>query len=231
MLPRVCTVNPSDGIPTVLHRHIALPKSAYELWLDDSLFGELRIPIDKRTRLEVIDGEIVASTPLHVLRQARVAAELHRAFLVTDVGDRSRWRTLQGMYVNLPHIREGYAPDMTIMRDRLNDVIPSNACNVPIEHVDMVIEMPRSSTAALCREPTGTGERLTKWHGYARECLRFYLFIDGSGAEPCVTLFSDPDPARGTFRSAERWPFGETIVLPEPFNVEIVTDKWLPWGD
>ena len=44
-----------------------------------------------------------------------------------------------------------------------------------------------------------------------------------------AVLYSDPDPSSGAYLHFASWKFGETIRLPDPFGIEIVTDGWGPW--
>ncbi|GAA0581199.1 hypothetical protein GCM10009546_49570 [Actinomadura livida] len=44
-----------------------------------------------------------------------------------------------------------------------------------------------------------------------------------------VNKFCIPDRSIGAYLHQESWEFGETVQLPEPFNVEIETSRWRPW--
>lgn len=111
----------------------------------------------------------------------------------------------------------------------LND--PSNAevRNLIAEQIGMVVEVTAKSTASTDREPHENDERRTKWNGYAHEGVEFYLLVDREPNTALATLFTTPDLPDGEYRACRHWAFGETIVLPEPFGVEIPTSDWRPW--
>jgi hypothetical protein len=59
--------------------------------------------------------------------------------------------------------------------------------------------------------------------------LPYYLLIDRAPLSAQAVLYSDPDPSSGAYLHFESWKFGEAIRLPEPFGIEIGTDRWASW--
>lgn len=218
------------GFPAVAH--FVLPDSAYHLWLKGNLREALGIRDDGRTRIEIIGGEIVVS-PGPLFDHARIASEIHKAFNRRELSDPGfGWEIVQGMDFDLRHVGDGYIPDLIVLTAKEYDD-PSNgrARHLVAEQVGMVVEITSKSTAAHDRKPGIEAEarKRNKWNGYAHEGVEFYLLVDRAPDKACVTLFSDPELPDGLFRTAKRWRFGETIVLPEPFGVEIATEGWRTW--
>lgn len=218
------------GVPAIAHYSLTLPERAYDLWVEGRLLEELGIPDDKRTRVEIIGGEIFVS-PGPLLHHARILADIRDALTFKRAADRDYpWRSIEHMDFNLRHIGDGYIPDLIVLKDAvLND--PSNAevRNLIAEQIGMVVEVTSKSTASTDREPHEDDERRTKWNGYAHEGVEFYLLVDREPNTALATLFTTADLPDGEYRACRQWVFGETIVLPEPFGVEIPTENWLPW--
>ncbi|NDU72584.1 hypothetical protein GWI34_08080 [Actinomadura sp. DSM 109109] len=89
--------------------------------------------------------------------------------------------------------------------------------------------MTSPSTAPEDRRPGRRRFVPTKWNGYARVGIPFYLLVDRDPKEARTTLSSSPDTASGEYRESVSWEFGEAIKLPDPFGIEITTDEWEPW--
>lgn len=219
------------GVPAVAH--FILPEPAYDLWLKGELREKLGLRRDeKRTRVEIIGGEIVVS-PGPLFHHARIASQIQKAFNWREQSDPGfAWQIVQGMDLDLRHIGDGYTPDLMVLTTKeYDDPTNSRARHLLAEQIGMVVEITSKSTAANDREPAdddNADERgFTKWNGYAHEGAGFYLLVDRAPGRACSTLFSEPYLPGGVFRGAKRWNFGETIVLPEPFGVEIPTEDWL----
>jgi hypothetical protein len=220
------------GVPVKMHSYFELTEPAYDLWVEGRLLEELGIPDDRRTRVEIIGGEIVVS-PVPYFRHAAIATQIQEAFVCPRL-DRPDfpWRAVQTINFNLKDIRDGYIPDLVVLSQTDFDAADTaNALNLTAEQIGMAIEITSKSTAAEDREPGPKRTRRTKWTGYANEGVGFYLLVDRAPDEPLVTLFSNPNRPRGIFRTEKRWRFGETVVLPEPFGVEIPTEGWQPWDE
>lgn len=214
----------------MLRQHLLLSEPAHDLWVAGRLLEELGIPDDKRTRVEIIGGEIVVS-PGPLVEHAFIASDIQDAFSRRGVLEADfRWRTAQLIDFNLPRIGDGYIPDLVVLSADLFEAAASkHARNLTADMIGMVVEITSKATAADDREPGRQRVRPTKWNGYAHEEVEFYLLVDGAPNKALVTLYTEPNPARGLYLAAQQWAFGDTIVLPEPFGVEISTENWLPW--
>ena len=63
-----------------------------------------------------------------------------------------------------------------------------------------------------------------KRDAYAASGVALYLLVDHVGAHPAITLYAEP--ADGGYRRVVTVPFGETIHLPAPFDVELDTSQF-----
>lgn len=220
------------GVPVVLHEQLELSKPAYELWLEGRLHKELGIPDDGRTRIEIIGGEIVVS-PGPLFHHARIVTEIQKAFFRREMhAPDYPWRCVQVMDFNLPRIEDGYIPDLIVLPTReYEDPSNASARHLTAKKIGMAVEVTSKWTAADDRVPGRKRTRPTKWNGYAHEEVEFYLLVDRAPDKAKVTLYTEPNPARGSYLGEQSWTFGETVLLPEPFGVEIPTDAWEPWEE
>lgn len=217
--------------PAHLHRYCGLPEPAHDLWSDGRLQEMIGIPDDKRSRVEIIGGEIVVSPGLNTLAHAHIAFDIQSAFIRLDISRPDyRWRIVQRIDFNLVRSGDGYTSDLLILpAEVFSAAATQHVRHLIAEQIGMAVEVTSKSTASYDRMPGDESERWTKWKGYAHEGVEFYLLVDRAPDKRCVTLYSEPDLPDGVYDSAKAWEFGETIVLPEPFGVEIPTEGWLPW--
>jgi Uma2 family endonuclease len=210
--------------------HVVLPDTPYALWARGELDDHLHVP-DDGTRVEVVGGEIVVS-PVPGVAHAGILTDVGGAFgdaKRTDPG--FRWRTVQAINLDLVDIGDGYIPDLVVVsrevdqRSRADEVL-----YLYPEQLQLVVEVTSEPNARTDREPV-FGRGATKWSGYARCGVPYYLLIDRDRRQPGVTLFGEPDRAEGRYRALEDWKFGDPLVLPEPFSVEVDTSLWRPWSD
>ncbi|GII78137.1 hypothetical protein Sru01_31190 [Sphaerisporangium rufum] len=132
--------------------------------------------------------------------------------------------------LDLVRVYDGYIPDLVIMRRELADRLrESEMKRLLPHHIDLVVEVTSFSTAADDHEPGARRLNPTKWNGYAYTGIPYYLLIDRDPRLARATLYCEPDVRAGTYRTLDRWAFGETIRLPQPFGFEIPTAKWAPW--
>lgn len=208
-----------------------LSEPAYDLWVKDKLLGELGIRDNGRIRFEIIGGEIV-ERPLQGLRHVGIVHDIHDEFVRGDfVRPGFPWCAIQTMHVSLTRIRDGYIPDLMVLDDKLWAALPPDRANIMPAELQLVVEVTSESSVDQDRRPGPGRARATKWNGYAREEIPFYLLADRDPHAAKTTLFSEPDPATGEYKASQEWAFGETIVLPEPFGIEIPTEIWQPWTD
>jgi Uma2 family endonuclease len=206
-----------------------LPEPAYDLWVKGELLEAMHIRDDGRARVEIIGGEIVVS-PGPLFQHARVATDIHNAVARAGAPEYP-WRAVQGMDFNLENVADGYIPDVILMTAAAYDSAPGSVRNLVVRQIAMVVEVTSTSTAADDRKPGPRRRKPTEWSGYAHERVPYYLLVDRDPKAATSVLFSEPDAETGTYQSTAEWPFGETITLPEPFNIKIPTDSWQPWED
>ena len=210
-------------------RFHTLPDTAYNLWVRDELADCLHLPHDC-TRVEVIGGEIVVSPGSTVGHNG----------IVQDIADSSveariaspgfSWRCVHTTDLNLSEIQDGYIPDLLIVDPRiLTDARRAEAPHLFPQQVGLVVEVTSRSNAADDRRPTLMRSADTKWNGYAKVGIPYYLLVDRDPRAAQTRLYSNPDPSTGAYMHDVTWDFGHTIRLPEPFGFEIPTDEWEPW--
>lgn len=172
-------------------------------------------------------------SPGPLFHHARIVTEIQKAFFRRELlASDYPWRCVQVVDFNLPRIEDGYIPDLIVLPTaEYDDPSNTNARHLVARQIGMAVEVTSKSNAADDREPGERRTRRTKWNGYAHEEVGYYLLVDRAPNHAMVTLFTEPNPARGIYLAQRSWKFGETIVLPEPFAVEISTAAWEPWGD
>jgi len=209
--------------------HLFLPEPAYDLWVKGELREILGVP-DDGTRVEIIGGEIVVS-PCPRSGHNVIVSRLQAVFAVAAANTAAfPWQILQMTDLNLAGIGDGYIPDLLcVTADLFEDLGAIDLPHLLPDQVALAVEVTSPSNAAEDRKPGPRRERMTKWSGYAREGIPYYLLIDRDPKVAKVTLHSDPDRGTGRYRASTSWPFGEPIKLSDPFNIEIPTEKWQPW--
>ena len=221
------------GVPVMVHQHLELELSepAYDLWIAGRLHGELGLPDDGRYRVEIVGGEVVVS-PVPPIAHAGIVADIRDSFLRVAVAQPDfRWRSFENGAFALEGVTDGYVPDLIVLEsDAFQAARDARAAYLTAKQVWLVVEVTSKSDAAEDREPGPRRRRSTKWNGYAREGIEFYLRVDRDPREAKATLFTDPDRARGEYGTSRDWAFGETVVLPEPFGIDIHIDSWRPWA-
>ncbi|WP_030246783.1 Uma2 family endonuclease [Streptomyces sp. NRRL S-350] len=215
----------------VAFAQLLLPDSPYAMWVRGELGEYLRLP-DDGTRVEVIGGEIVVS-PAPVYAHGGILSDVQRGFeraWFTDDG--FQWRALQAINLDLVEIGDGYVPDMVVVQKDIDaEKRAEDVLHLHPNDLALVVEVTSSSNAGHDRRPVfGRQVKPTKWSGYARTGVPYYLLVDRDPRQPGVTLFGEPNRGEGTYEVLGEWKFGESVRLPKPFDVEIVTDAWKPWS-
>ncbi|WP_245974769.1 Uma2 family endonuclease [Thermomonospora umbrina] len=208
---------------------VVLPDTAHAMWERDELRDFLHLPHD-RTRVEIIGGKIVVSPGLR-FGHDHVVSDVLESF------QRARWQDEDFLWqcpiqvdLNMVGIQEGYVPDLMVMRaEVLTDLRASDERHARPDHVEMVVEVTSPSNAGNDRRPADR-KHSTKWTGYARMEIPYYLLIDRDPNGPLITLYSVPDQGAGAYLHSDTWEFGDTVDL-EHFGVRIDTVGWAPWKD
>lgn len=210
---------------------VILPDDAHSMWVRGELDEFLHVPDGHR--VEVIGGEIVVS-PAPLLEHGGVVHDITKALFRAAAADPDfPWEPLQVIGVDLVGLQDGYVPDLIVM-DSADFAAARKAgvrCLVA-DQIELVVEVTSPSNAADDRRPPSGGRpRITKWSGYARAEVPYYLLVDRDPKIAESTLFTIPDQAAGGYLHQESWGFGQTIVLPDPFDLRIDTADWFPWND
>ncbi|MEU5991005.1 Uma2 family endonuclease [Spirillospora sp. NPDC047418] len=193
-----------------------LPDTPYNLWVRGELDDHVDAP--EGSRIEIIGGKVVVSPPPGLPHNA-IAGDINYAtvrahVLRPDFG----WRTDQGSGLSLVGVGDGFVPDLMILdeevylaarRSQVRTLVP--------DQVELVVEVTSYGNA--------------KWNGYAGAEIPYYLLVDRSPKVARSTLYSIPDHALGAYLHHESWAFGETIHLPDPFDIEIGTTEWKSWDE
>lgn len=107
-------------------------------------------------------------------------------------------------------------PDLVVMPRK---VLTGPDASVSSAHALLVVEITSKENADDDRGP--------KRSAYARGGVPLYLLVDRWADDgPAVTLFSEP--AGLHYRSSADVPFGETITIPTPFDVDLDTSGFPP---
>lgn len=211
------------AVPAVAH--FTLPEPPYDLWLKGGLLAALGIR-DDANRAEIIGGEIVVS-PLPPAGHADLVAQIRDAFEAARAG--RPWRYALAAELNLKRVNDGYIPDLVLLD--ADDAEPADGPEgdrLLARQARLVVEVATRSDAQD-RRLGDRRRRPVKWGGYASEGVEYCLRVDRDPRAARTTLFADPDPDEGVYRSSLEWPFGETVTLPAPFGVEIPTRGWQTW--
>lgn len=222
--------SPNVTIQTLPSYQAALPDTPYALWASGELDDFLHLP--EGSRAEIIGGEIVVS-PTPTVSHGNM---IHR---ISSAIDRARfadpsypWTSRQVMTLNLTGVEQGYVPDLIVAEDGVFETAgEADEVELRPDELEMVVEVTSKNLAVFDRPPAGDRElrKPTKWWGYARVGIPYYLLVDRDPKVANTTLYSIPDLGSCAYLHRESWDFGTTIYLPEPFNIEISTSGWMPW--
>jgi Uma2 family endonuclease len=212
------------------HLNLVLPETPYTLWARGELDGYLDLP-HERTRVEIIGGEIVVS-PAPAFGHGGIVQSLSDRFAEARFAAPDfSWRCVQATGLDLVGIQDGYIPDLMILDAETFEMAQrANVLYLVPDRIELVVEVTSPSNADNDRRPQPKRAKTTKWSGYARAEIPYYLLIDRDPKAARATLYSIPDQGAGAYLHQETWQFGQTIRLPEPFGLEIATAAWGPWA-
>ncbi|WP_433326411.1 Uma2 family endonuclease [Spirillospora sp. CA-294931] len=217
------------SIAAVAHHRHMLSDTPYNLWLRDGLADELQIPHDG-TRVEIIGGEIVVSPGPDYAHNRTVRDIQESLFMGKVTNPAFPWRSVHTQDVNLSDIHDGYIPDLCVVDVEQDEQANAERLKKLRPHqIGLVVEVTSPSNAADDRRPGKKRVTPTKWNGYARVSIPYYLLVDRDPRTARITLFSEPNTAKGDYDSAVHWTFGETVKLPKPLGFDIPTGEWETW--
>jgi Uma2 family endonuclease len=206
-----------------------LPDTPYNLWVR----GELEEHVDapEGSRIEIIGGEVVVSAAPS-FQHNTIVEDIER-ILADAQRDRPDfpWVKSSGTALTLVGVGDGFVPDLMVLdRETYMAARLAKVRSLVPDQVELVVEVTSSSNANVDREP-GRKHRGNKWNGYAAAEIPYYLLVDRCPKRACTTLYSIPDQSTAAYLHAESWEFGETVHLPEPFDIEINTSLWWRWDE
>ncbi|WP_018658377.1 Uma2 family endonuclease [Actinomadura flavalba] len=202
-----------------------LTDTPWALWTDGTLGDSLQVP--EGSRVEVIGGKVVVSPP-PLPTHGFIVHEVSKAFVRAQSRE-FRWEALQNSNVALSERANGFVPDLVIVDHEVYQATNDPAARHYLpDEIEMVVEVTSYGNARNDRCPPRDKPR-TKWNAYAATEIPFYLLVDRDPKISRTFLFTIPDGATAAYLHEESWPFGETISLPEPFNIEIETESWRTW--
>ncbi|MCW2914087.1 MAG: hypothetical protein JWN52_2155 [Actinomycetia bacterium] len=197
------------SITTEARLGVELPDTPYALWARGELDDHLHLP-DRYFKVEIIGGEIVVS-PAPALEHGGIIQDIAKIVVKAELTDPTfSWECLQCTGMDLVGIQDGYVPDIMILdteifaaarKARVSYLVP--------DQVELVIEVTSPSNAGDDRKPTPKRTRITKWNGYARAEIPYYLLVDRDPKIARASLFSIPDQGTGAYLHQESWEFGE----------------------
>ncbi|MFE6750291.1 Uma2 family endonuclease [Kitasatospora purpeofusca] len=203
-----------------------LPESPYALWIRGELDEYLGLP--ERLRVEVIGGEFVVA-PYPPVVHAAILSGLHEGLFRAEFRDEGfPWQVLQHVGVDLAEVGDGYCPDLVLVSAEVDLLENAEDRYLRPDEISLVAEVTAYPSAHNDRRPVSG--KPTKWSGYARSGVPYYLLVDRDPQQSGVTLFGEPNKAEAAYRTLGEWKFGEAVRLPGPFDVEIDTGAWRPWS-
>ncbi|MFF2951898.1 Uma2 family endonuclease [Kitasatospora sp. NPDC057965] len=203
-----------------------LPESPYALWVRGELDEYLWLP--ERLQVEVIGGEFVV-TPYPPVNHALMLSDMKEWLFRAEFRKEGfPWQVVQRVGVDLAEIGDGYCPDLVVVTAEVDLLARAEDRYLRPDEISLVAEVTAYPSAHTGRRPVSG--KATKWSGYARCGVPYYLLVDRDPRQPGVTLFGDPNKAEATYQVMGEWKFGDAVRLPEPFDAEIRTDAWRSWG-
>lgn len=163
-------------------------------------------------RAEIINGAITVMPPPSIAHN-RIGTRVNKA-LVRAVPD--DWGVHQTLGLSIPRIGELYVPDFVVIPDAAVEaaqIAPS------AEDALLVVEIVSKHNAEQ--------DRKKKLWGYAHGQVPLYLLIDAWEQNgPTVVLYEQPQ--NGRYHHATTVEFGDSIILPKPFDLELDTSEFPP---
>ncbi|GAA3488766.1 MULTISPECIES: Uma2 family endonuclease [Streptomyces] len=181
----------------------------------DYLLGTWRgLDVPEGWRAEIDEGRIVLVPPPHRHHNA-IAHQLQKflyGVLPADMG------VFQTLGVHIARLDKLYIPDLVVMPERfVADDDPDVTDPLDAAEALLVVEITSRGNAR--------DDRTKKLWAYAHAPVPAYLLIDRFDEHgPTSTLFTEPH--NGAYKHMDRVPFGEPVVLPEPFGGELDTSRF-----
>ncbi len=159
-------------------------------------------------RVEISEGAL-RMYGLPAGHHGKIVATLNRV-LVSAVPEELAVYQMVGVLITA--LEKLYTPDLAVATF---DALDDESLLEPTE-VLIAVEVTSPSNARV--------DRQEKLAAYGRAGVLTYLLVDRVGNKPAVTLYSEP--ADGEYRRVVTVPFGESILLPAPFDIELDTSQF-----
>ncbi|MFJ3172832.1 Uma2 family endonuclease [Streptomyces roseus] len=163
--------------------------------------------VPKGCKVEIIEG-IVTVAPPPVNAHNVIADSVHRRLYTVIPDD---WGVFQTLNTAVPSRTGLYIPDLAVVP---KEAVPAQDNFVPAAAAELVVEITSRSNAVH--------DRVDKLNGYAAAGVPLYLLIDPHATgSPTIHLYGEPSD--GQYRVLHAGKFGETVHLPEPFDLALDT--------
>ncbi|MGW5101148.1 Uma2 family endonuclease [Streptomyces sp. NPDC004100] len=162
------------------------------------------------SKVEIIEG-IITVSPSPAYRHNVIAERVQRRLYSVIPED---WGIFQTLSVAVPSRLGMFIPDLVVtpVQDR-----PEADSHIPAALAELVVEVTSKSNARH--------DRVSKPAAYATAGIPLYLLVDRwAPGGPTVTLYGEPKGDVHRVLSAVK--FGDTIKLPEPFDLELDTSEF-----
>ncbi|MEU9921211.1 Uma2 family endonuclease [Streptomyces griseoluteus] len=161
------------------------------------------------SRVEIIEG-IVTVSPTPAYRHNVMAARIQRRLYSVIPED---WEIFQTLSLAVPSRLGMFIPDLVVA-----PLQPSETeSHIPAALAELVVEVTSPSNARH--------DRISKAAAYATAGIPLYLLVDPwAPGGPTVTLYGEPKDE--VYRVLRAVKFGDTVHLPEPFDVAIDTSEF-----
>ncbi|BCL28140.1 Uma2 family endonuclease [Streptomyces aurantiacus] len=162
------------------------------------------------SKVEIIEG-IVTVSPAPAYRHNVIAERIQRR-LYSVVPE--HWGIFQTLAIAVPSRLGMLIPDILVapVRDDM-----ATDTHIPAALAELAVEVTSRSNARH--------DRVSKPAAYAAAGIPLYLLVDRWGAEgPTATLYGEPKG--DVYRPLSTVKFGETLMLPAPFDLAIDTSEF-----
>jgi Uma2 family endonuclease len=173
---------------------------------------ELDVPHGWRAE---ITGEIITVSPPPAYEHNLIAARVHRALIAVTPADCEIFQTL-GLHIT--PLERLCIPDLVVLPlDDRRKTPERGVLSIPADQALLVAEITSKHNANT--------DRVDKLRTYAHGFVPLYLLIDRWDKDgAAVTLYSEPDGK--VYQRTHRVGFGETITIPEPFDIDLDTSNF-----
>ncbi|GAA3741596.1 Uma2 family endonuclease [Spinactinospora alkalitolerans] len=168
--------------------------------------------LPRGVRAEVLDGETITVSACPVGKHQRNvrALDLQLTPRLPEGYDNETY-----LEIRMPHLDRSVVPDLFVAPKEL---LITDDHMIPPDDVLLVAE--------VASKGKPNQDRVTKLEIYAEAVIEFYLLIDPLQAQ--ATLYSNPQAKQ--YKEKTTRDFGEKLTLPKPFDFDLDTGEFLPYG-